>query len=54
MGVERRHEDERNVYMVSCVQVFDLSDGQVEEGHVILDLECTLGTGHTCKANELL
>lgn len=45
--VEGGHEDEGNVNTVSGVEVFDLADGKVEEGHVVLDLERTLRTSHT-------
>ena len=38
MGVERSHEDEGNIHLVVGVQMLDLTDGQIEEGHVILDL----------------
>ena len=45
--IERGHEDERDIDLVGGVEVFNLSDGQIEEGHVILDLEGALCTGHT-------
>lgn len=45
--VERGHKDERDIDAAAGVEVLDLSDGQVEECHVILDLEGTLCTGHT-------
>ena len=38
VGVERGHENEGNVHLVGGVQVLDLTNGQVEESHVILDL----------------
>ena len=38
MGVERSHEDEGNIHLMGGVQMLDLTDGQVEEGHVVLDL----------------
>jgi hypothetical protein len=28
--------------------MLDLTDGEVEEGHVVLDFEGTLCTGHPC------
>ena len=48
MGVEGGHKDEGNIDAVSRVQVLDLAHGEVEEGHVVLDLERALCTGHTC------
>jgi len=48
VGVERSHEDERNIHLVGGVQMLDLADSQVEEGHVVLDLQSTLSAGHTC------
>ena len=47
VGVERGHEDEWNVHLVSGVQMFDLADGQVEESHVILDLQSALRASHS-------
>ena len=38
VGVERSHEDKGDIHPVGGVQMFDLTDGQVEEGHVALDL----------------
>ena len=38
VGVERSHKDEGNIHLVRGVQVLDLTDGQIEEGHVIFDL----------------
>lgn len=46
MGVERSHEDEGNIHLVGGVQMLDLADGQIEEGHVVLDLQSTFGAGH--------
>lgn len=50
VGVERCHEDEGDVDAVSGVEVLDLTHGQVEESHVILDLEGTLRTSHACSS----
>ena len=44
VGVERVHEDERNVDVVFRVEVLNLPDGKVEEGHVVTDLNNRLGT----------
>lgn len=46
--VERRHEDERHIDLVGRVQVLDLTHGEVEEGHVVLDLESALCASHAC------
>ena len=45
--VKRSHEDERDVYAAGCVEVFDLTDSQVKESHVVFDFESTFGTGHS-------
>ena len=47
VGVERSHEDEGDIHLVGGVQMFDLADGQVEEGHIIFDLESALRAGHS-------
>ena len=47
MGVERSHEDEGDIHLIGGVQMFDLTDGQVEESHVILDLQSALRAGHS-------
>lgn len=47
VGVERCHENQRNIDAVGGVEMLDLSDSKIEECHVILDLESTLGTSHT-------
>ena len=47
MGVERSHEDEGNIDTMGGVEVLNLTDGEIEEGHIVLYLESTLGTGHT-------
>jgi len=38
MGVERSHKDEGDVHLIGGVQMLDLTDSQVKESHVILDL----------------
>ena len=45
--VEGGHEDEGDVDAVGGVEVLDLTNSEIEEGHVVLDFEGTLGTGHT-------
>lgn len=52
VGVERGHEDKGNIDAVGGVEMLDLSDGQVEEGHVVLDLESTLRSSHTHGGSE--
>ena len=47
MSVEGRHEEERDIDAVAGVEVLNLAHSEVEEGHVVLDLESTLGTSHT-------
>ena len=47
VGIERCHEDERDVDAVGGVEMLDLTDGEVKEGHVVLDFEGTLCTGHS-------
>ena len=46
MGIEGRHEDEGDIDTMGSVEVLDLTDSKIEEGHVILYLEGTLGTCH--------
>ena len=46
VGVERSHEDEGDVNLVSSIQMLDLTDCQVEESHVVLDFKSALGAGH--------
>jgi len=48
MGIEGGHEDERDIDAVSGVEMLDLTDGEIKEGHVVLDFEGTLCTGHSC------
>ena len=50
VGVERSHKDEGNIHLVGGVQMLDLADSQVEEGHVILDLQSALSASHTCSS----
>jgi len=45
--IEGSHEDERNVDATCGVEVLDLKDGQVKEGHVVVDFESTFSTGHS-------
>ena len=48
MGIEGGHENERDVDAVGGVEMLDLTDGEIKEGHVVLDFEGTLCTGHSC------
>jgi len=50
--VEGSHEDEGDIDTVGGVEVLDLTNGEVEEGHIVLDLESTLGTGHAHGGSE--
>jgi hypothetical protein len=47
VGVERSHEDEGNVHLVSGIQMLNLADSQIEECHVIFDLQSAFRTGHS-------
>ena len=49
MRVERSHEDEGDIDAARCVQMLNLPHGQIEESHVILDLQSTLGSSHAYK-----
>lgn len=44
VGVERVHQDERHVNVVGAVEVLDLADGEIQEGHAVTDLNDGLGT----------
>lgn len=52
VGVERVHQDERHVRVISAVQVLDLSHGKVQEGHAITDLNDGLGANATHGSTE--
>lgn len=47
VGVERVHQDEGHVDTVGAVEVFNLTDRQVEEGHAVTDLNDGLGSDAT-------
>ena len=47
MGIERGHEDEGYIDLVSRVEVLDLADSEIEESHVVFDLQGTFGASHT-------
>jgi len=49
MRIKRGHEDERDIDTLGSVEVLDLADSEIEECHVVFDLECTLRTSHTCR-----
>ena len=46
--VEGRHKNKGHVDLVGCVEMFNLTDGQVKESHVIFDFKGTFGASHTC------
>jgi hypothetical protein len=48
VGIEGGHENQGNIDPTSGVEVLNLADSEVQEGHVILDLQGALGTGHAC------
>ena len=47
MGIERGREDEGYMDLVGRIEVLDLVDSEIEEGHVIFDLQGTFGACHT-------
>jgi len=52
VGVERGHKNQRHIDAASGVEVLDLADSEIQEGHVILDLERALCAGHTHRGTE--
>jgi hypothetical protein len=52
VGVERVHEEEGDVDVVCAVEVLDLADRQVEEGHAVTDLNNGLGSNATHGGTE--
>lgn len=52
VGVERVHQDEGNVDVVCAVEVLDLADRQVEEGHAVTDLNDGLGSNAAHRGTE--
>ena len=47
MGIERGHEDEGYMDLVDHIEVLDLVDSEIEESHVVFDLQGTFGSCHT-------
>ena len=47
MGIKRGHEDEGYIDLVGRVEVLDLADSEIEESHVVFDLQGTFGASHT-------
>ena len=45
VGVERVHEDKGDVDVVRAVEMLDLTNRKIEEGHALTDLDDRLGTG---------
>jgi len=39
IGVKRVHEKEGNIDVVGAVEILDLADGEVEEGHAVANLD---------------
>ena len=52
MCVEGGHENQWYIDMFRSVEMLDLTDGQVEEGHVVLDFERRFRAGHTHGSTE--
>lgn len=50
MGVKRSHEDERDIDFVRRVQMLNLSHGEVEERHIVLDFERAFRASHAFTA----
>lgn len=46
VSIERCHENEGNVDTMGHVEMFDLSNGEIQKGHVVLHFEGTFGSGH--------
>lgn len=43
VGVERVHEDKRDVDVVGAVEVLNLTDGEIQKGHAVTNLDDRLG-----------
>lgn len=52
IGVERVHEEDGHVGAIGAVEVLNLADGHVEEGHAITDLDDGLGADATHGGTE--
>ena len=52
IGVERIHQDERDVDTVDSVQVLDLTNRQVQEGHALTNLDDRLGSDASHRGPE--
>ena len=48
VGIKRSHEDEGYVHAMGRIEMLDLPNSEIEEGHVVLDLERALRTRHAC------
>ena len=52
VGVERVHQDEWYVNIIGAVEILDLSDGQIQEGHAIANFDDRLRTHATHRCTE--
>ena len=52
VGVEGVHEDERHIDIICAVEVLNLSDRQIEEGHAVTDFDDGLGANTTHGGTE--
>ena len=52
VGVEGVHQDEWNIDIICAVEVFDLPDREIEEGHAITDFDHRFGTNTTHRSTE--
>jgi hypothetical protein len=53
MGIEGGHENEGNIDPAGGIEVLDLPDGEIEEGHVVLDFEGALSAGHAWETTSV-
>ena len=52
VSVEGCHQDKRDIDVVGGIEMFDLTNSQVKEGHVVLDFECTLRPCHSHRGSQ--
>jgi hypothetical protein len=52
VSIEGCHQDKRDIDVVGGIEMFDLTNSQVEEGHVVLDFEGTLRPCHSHRGSQ--
>lgn len=52
VGVEAVHQDKGHIDVVCAVEVFNLSHGEIQEGHAVADLNDGLGTDATHRGTQ--